>query len=867
MRSLWSRLKAAIRKRPLERQLDAELQFHLDMQIEENVRKGMSTDDARSHALRSFGGIEQVKETYRDQRGFPVLDGVIQDVRFGWRMLRRSPGFTLVAVLTMALGIGANTAVFSVVNAVIMRPLRFPDPQRLMVIWSATKGGKAVFQSAEGVFLDWRERATSFETIAGARSTQMILTGVEQARQVSVAATSHDFFRLIGMRPLMGRSFNKNEDQMGQASVALLDAGFWQREFGGDANVLGRTLMLDDKRMTIIGIMPAKVRFAYLDAPDVWIPLAANRNSRAGGDVVAIGRLRAGVTEQAARAEMDAIMQQIRREQQQDSETYVVVKPLHEATVGGFRGIFFVLLGAVSFVLLICCANVASLLLARTTVRQKEMAIRAALGAGRSRLVRQTLIESVMLSMMGGIAGVLLAVALVRVVPSIQAVYIPRLDEVVALDRTLLIVAAATAMLSGILFGLAPAFQIGRTDLTVALHQSDATSTGHLSALRLRNVLVVGQLALAVILLSGAGLMTNTLLRLLNIDLGFQRDHLLTIHTSLPYKKYDHIRSAEFQRRLAAEISRLPGVKQVSATDQLPLQAVLFPYQIHTERAGNTPASEALARNVDRDYLAVMGIPLLAGRDFERRDDTRSPIPVLINKTTAHILFDALNPIGKHLLTNYSSRPRLEIIGVVGDVRQIGLTKDPGPQLYLPLVYAAPRYVVARVVPNAIDLSAAVRAAVRALDPDVPAPEITTMDSWFSEQVSKPRFYLILLAAFAGTALILAAIGIYGVISYTVSRRTREFGIRIALGAEQGDILRLVIAVGTHLTLAGTLLGLAGAFAATRLISSLLYGVQPVDPLTFACVLMLLGGVALGACYLAARKATKADPNDALRCE
>ncbi|PYT35325.1 MAG: hypothetical protein DMG58_02415 [Acidobacteria bacterium] len=866
MRKIWTRLKATFWKRPFDRALDAEIQFHLDVQIEENLQKGMTPGEARAAARRSFGGLEQMKETYRDQRGFPSLDSVIQDIRFSLRILRRSPGFTLVAVLTMALGIGANTAVFSVVNAVIMRPLRLPDPQRLMVILSTRKAGSEPFWSAQGVYVDWRERSVSFETIAGARATQMILTGAEQARQVSVAATSYDFFRLMGARPLIGRSFTEDEDQLGQTPVALLDVGFWRREFGADPKILGRTVVLDEKSFTIIGVMPADLRFAYFGVTDFWIPLTANRNFRAGGDVVAIGLLRPGVTQETAQAEMDAVMQQIRREQQQDSQTYVVVKPLHEWIVGDMRRTFLVLLGAVSFVLLICCANIANLLLARTTTRQKEMAIRAALGAGRSRLVRQTLIESVMLALIGGAVGTGLAIVIVSAVPAIRSFYIPRVEEIVV-DQTILIVAAAVAMASGILFGLAPSFQVGRRDLGVALHQSDAISAGTIWGFRLRNMLVIAQLALAVVLLSGAGLMTNTLIRLRNIDLGFQRDHVLTISTSLPYKKYDAIRSVEFMRRLVEDISRVPGVSQVSATDHVPLQAVLYPYELRAEHAGQKRTCEALARNVDRNYMAVMGIPRLAGHDFGPGDDYRTPVPMMINKATANALFGREDPIGKEILTNYQKRPRFEVIGLVGDVRQIGLTKEPGPQIYLPLVYSVPRYVVARTALNSNDLSAAIRSAVRALDREVPAPEITTMDDWFSLQLAKPRFYLMLLAAFAGTGLVLAAIGIYGVISYTVARRTREFGVRIALGAEHRDILQLVLAQGTRLTVLGAVLGLAGAYAATRLISSLLYGVRAGDPLTFACVLVLLAGVALGACYVAARKAIQADPNVALRCE
>ncbi len=866
MRNPWTSLKATLWKRSFDRTLDAEVQFHLEMQVEENIRKGMPPGEARVQARRSFGGVEQVKETYRRQRGFATLDSILQDLRFSLRMLGRTPGFTTVAVLTVALGIGANTAVFSVVNAVVMRPLRFPEPQRLMVILSASKGVSEPFPSAQGVYLDWKERATSFETFAGARATQMILTGVSQARQVAIAATSYDFFRLVGARPILGRDFAKDEDQVGGAHVAIINAGFWRREFAGDPKILGRRVVLEDQPFTIIGVAPPELRFANFGATDFWIPLAANPGFRAGGDVVAIGRLRAGITADAAQTEMDAVMHQIRSEHVEDSETYAVVKPLHEWIVGDVRRTFLVLLGAVVFVLAICCANIANLLLARTTARQKEMAIRAALGAGRGRLVRQTLIESLMLSSIGGVMGAALAAFAVRAVPAIRAFYIPRLEEI-AVDRTVFIVAALAAMVCGILFGLAPALQLGRRDLNVALHQGDAVSTAHAGGLRIRNVLVIAQLGLAVVLLSGVGLMTNTLLRLLNIDLGFRRDHVITIGTSLPYKKYDAIHSLEFARRLAVEVSRMPGVTQVSATDYVPLLEVLFPYELRVKQPGEDRICEALARHVDSNYPAVMGIPLLAGRDFTHADDTRTPIPVLINRLTAHTLFGQEDPIGREILTNYRQRPRFEVIGVLGDVRQIGLTKEPGPQVYLPLAYSDPGYVVARAAPNSGNLSGAIRDVVRALDPEVPAPKITSMDDWFSLQVAKPRFYLILFAAFAGTGLILAAIGIYGVISYNVERRTREFGIRMVLGAERRDILRLVLGSATRLTIIGTMLGIAGAYAATRLISSLLYGVRPGDPLTFACVLALLAAVALGASYLAARKATRADPNVALRCD
>ncbi len=790
---------------------------------------------------------------------------MIKDILFGLRLLRRSPGFTVVAALTLALGIGANTAVFSVVNAVIMRPLRFHDAGRLMVLLSTNLDTRKTFHSAPGVFVDWRERATSFESVEGARSTGRILSGRDQPHSVSIVETSSGFFRMLGVRPLLGRPFTQQEDQPGQGAVALVAAGFWQREFGGDPNILGRSIILDDKQYRVVGILP-ELPFGYYTATDLWTPMGANRVFRGGGDVVAIGRLRPGVTRVAAQAEMNAIMGQIRGEHQEDSKTGVLVGPLQDWVVGDIRTSFLMLLGAVGFVLLICCANIANLVLARSMARRKEMAIRAALGAGRFRLLKQSVVESVLLASIGGALGIALAFAAVRAVPAIRAIRIPRLEEI-TVDRTLLIVAALTALASGVFCGLAPVFQIGRRDLGLALHQGQGLGVEGRRGMGIRNVLVVAQMALALVLLSGAGLMANSLLRLLNVDLGFDRGHVLTIATNLPYKRYDAARSAEFQRRLAAEVLRMPGVTHASASDYPPLQAVLFPYQLRTENRGDARNCVALARHVDSSYRSVMRIPLLAGRDFEPADDTRTPIPALIGNTAARLLFGAEDPVGRRILTNYRRRAILEVIGVVGDAHQLGVAAEPGAQLYLPLLYGIPRYVIARTVSGSGDPSATIRAAVRALDPEVPAPRVTSMDDSFSREVAIPRFYTLLLGAFAAVGLILAALGVYGVMSYTVARRTHEFGIRMALGAEPGDILRLVLGAGARLTCVGAMVGLAGAFVATRLLSALLYGVRPSDPVTLVCVLTVLVGAALLACYLAARRATSVDPMVALRTE
>jgi putative ABC transport system permease protein len=791
---------------------------------------------------------------------------LMEDVRFGLRLLRRNPGFTAAAVLTLALGISANTVVFNVVYAAIVRPLHFPDAGRLMAILSTAPGVSQPFPSAPGVFVDWRDRTTSFDAVAGVHARRMVLSGVEQPQFVSVAGASSDFLPLIGVQPQPGRTFSKDEDQPGKNNVALVDAGFLEREFGGNASVLGRTIVLNDQPYRIIGVLPPIVRFGSLGTADFWIPLAADREARSGGDIVVAGRLRRGVTRDAAQAEMEAIMRQIGREHIQDSHTGVAVVPLRDWVVAGAGRVLLMLLGAVVLVLLICCANVANLLLARATTRQREMAIRSSLGAGRFRLVRQMFLESALLASIGGALGLGLAILSMRALPAIRAFEIPRVDEITA-GPAALAIAAAVTLASAILFGLAPALLTGRGDLHVAMRQGGMSLRTTGGGPRMRDLLVVAQLALALVLLSGAGLMANSLIRLLHIDLGFDRSSVTTIENSLPYKKYDRKRSVEFQRRLAAEVRRMPGVEEVSAADFVALEAVLFPYELRAGAGGALRQCEAQARNVDPRYLRVMGIPLLAGRDFTLADDTRQPVPALIDRTTARLLFGPADPIGQHLRTNYRDRKSLEVIGVVGAARQNGLTAEPGPQLYLPLNNGNARFVIARTSRNASNLAPAIRAAVRVLDPELPAPEIDTMSAVYQRATATPRFHFTVLGVFAMASLILAATGIYGVTAYTVAQRTHEFGVRIALGAQPGDILRLVLAGGLRTLSCGTALGLAGSLTAGRILSTLLYGVRPGDPLTLVCVSALLAGISLFACYTAARRATTVDPGAALRCE
>jgi predicted permease len=865
MRTFWKRLLSTFSRPPIEAGLDDELRLHLELQVEENLRQGMPPDQARREALVAFGGIEQVKEKYRDRLTFGPLETLLQDFRFAWRMLCRSPGFAAVAVLTLALGIGANTTVFSVINAVLLRPLPFPEPDRLMVVLSTSSDAAQQYSSAEGVYLDWRERSHTFQSIAGADAREGTFIGPRETRHVRVARASFDLLTVLGVTPLLGRAFTLQDSGPDHSTAALLGEDFWHREFAGDRTVLGRTITLASGAYQVVGVLPSRFRFANLGAVDVWIPFHPRREARTGGPVIAVGRLRGGVTPAAAQAEMDSITQLIRQQHPEDGGLYVAVKPLANWMVATVRQPFLMLWGAVLFVLLICCANIANLLLARAAARQREMAMRSALGAGRWRLMRQTLVEGVLLAGLGGSLGLLLALAAVHAVPAIHMIAIPRVEEI-SLDRTMLAVAAFLSALSAALFGLPPALHVFRRNLNAALQKGDAL--GRVSGHRLRSFLVSAQLALALVLLSGAGLMTNGLLRLLSIDLGFDRSRVLTVSTEMPFAGNDRNRTYQLEQQLAAEVGRIPGVEKLTIVENPPLDNVHFLYYLESTIDGVFRQCQPEGRHVGAGYLGVTGIRLLAGRDFEPGDEARKPVPVLINAATARALFGGLDPIGRSVVSrHYLNRPVLQIVGVVGDARQLELTGPPGPQIYVPAIYGYGRRLMVRVARGARDVRGPIRAAVHSLFGAVPAPDIESLDDRLFEEVAKPRFYMMLLGAFAIAGVMLAAIGIYGVMSYNVARRTREIGIRIALGAEPRTIRRMVLASGLRTTLAGVALGVAGAWAATPLLSSLLYGVKPNDPLTFACVVTLLVAVAMLACYLAAAKATTVDPTEALRCE
>jgi putative ABC transport system permease protein len=852
------------RKAQVDQALEDEVQATVQILFQEKLRKGFTPSEARRQALIELGGTDQVKEDLCTIRAGRWLEDLYADLRFGLRILARNPNFSIVAIITLALGIGATTVIFSVVDTVVLRQLPYPESDRLMAILSTSQNNKNGFSSAPGVFLDWRDRSTSFEMMAGVRLTSMDWTGVGQTQTVSITKASTDLFPLLGVKPVLGRLFGKDEDLTGRKRIALLDYGFCVRHFDGSADVLGRSIILSGMSYEIVGILPSDIRFDPLRRSDVYLPIAANPAARFGGDVIVVGRLRPGVTLRAAQAEMDAVMHGIGRDHIDDSRTGVLIKPLQNWIVGDMRQVFLVILGAAAFLMLICCANIANLLLTRATTRQREMAIRTSLGANRLRLVRQTLAESFLLSSIGGVFGFGLAALLIPIVTKIRAFRIPRIQEI-AVDHSVFLIAMILSLATGVLFGIAPALQVRHIGMTPVLR---AQASWQPKGRQLRNALVVLQLALALILLAGAGLMTNSLLRLLNIDLGFERSNIITINCSFSSQKYDFNRTLQFQRQLAAQVKRMPGVEEVSASDYLPLMAVLFPMNLHVAGEDADQRIKALARHIDPNYLRVFGVPLLRGRDLTWSDDKRKPVPVLISRNAAKAVFGLADPLGRHMLSGYRDLDPLEVVGIVGDVHQLGVTEEAGSLVYLPLAQSrSAQYVVARTSRDAGDLAVAIRSTVHTLDPELPAPVIGSLDDWYDRELAKPRFYLILVGAFAALGIILAAVGIYGVISYGVALRTQEIGIRVALGAEQGDIMRLVLGGGLKLVCIGIVLGLAGALALTRLLSTLLFKVRPNDPLTFACTVMFLAGIAMLACYLAARKAVTIDPNRAIRCE
>ncbi len=803
---------------------------------------------------------------------------MITDLKYALRMLVKTPAFSILAIATLALAVGANSAVFSVINAVLLRPLPYEKPAELVNVFGA-QPQLAKAPTSPANFLDWKEQNQVFERIATYVGQGFNLLGDNKPERVRGARVSADLFDLLGVRPAIGRSFHVEEEELGRNRVVVLSDEFWRSRFGGDPKSVGREITLNDQSYTVIGVMSPGFEFPS-NTTQVWTPIAFRDTERATRDtnyISVLARLKPGVTLAQAQEQMTALAHQ-QAERYPESNTGIGVKlvTLSEQTLGDIRPVLVVLFGAVIFVLLIACANVANLLLARAAERQKEMAIRSALGASRSRVVRLLLIESVLMALLGGAFGLVFAIWGVDLLVALKPVNLPRLSEI-GIDRGVFGFTALLSLVTGIGFGLVPAWQASRPDLNEGLKESSRGGTGGPGRQRFRGMLVVTEVALSLVLLIGAGLMIRSFARLLSVDPGFNPGNVLTAFISLPPSKYpEPPRQAAFFQVLIERTRNLPGVLSAAAVSDLPLfggSSTSF----DVEGRPSVPGQRALIdyRLISSEYFQVMGMRLRKGRAFSDRDTLDSPQVVIINAITAARFFPGEDPLGKRIGLSGPADWR-EIVGVIGDVRNHGLDAEVKPEAYVPFLQNAPGYlagvasamnVVLRTANDPRSAAPAFRSAVQSLDKDQPVSTISTMEAQLAESIAQRRFNMLLLAVFATLALLLAAIGIYGVLAYTVAQRTHEMGIRMALGASSADILKLVFAHAMVRTFTGVALGLAAAFGLTRLMSSLLYDVGPTDPLVFAGLTALLILVALVATYIPARRAMKVNPIEALRYE
>jgi putative ABC transport system permease protein len=867
-------LRSVFLRKRVDQELDEELQYHLERQIREELNAGLTPEGARYAASRAMGGITKSKEECRDMRRVNFIDDFLRDLGYAGRNLRRSPGFATLAVLIMALGIGANTAVFSVVNAVLLKPLSYRDPDRIVTLsnFSTSREAPTALSTQVSVpdFQDLHDQSSSFEAMAYYYSREKAVIRGSTAEYARVTSVSPQFFRVFAVDPLVGRSFKVEEMKPGAGGAAMISHTFWQSQFGGDPRALGQTVLCPEPR-PIVGVLPAGFRFP--NNTDIWVS-EAESGSRGGRSVLAVGRLKAGVPLERAQTEITTIA---RRLEEQFPETNrgrsVGVTNLRDEMVSNVRVTLYLLLGAVTVLLLIACANTATLLLGKATARTREVALRAALGASRKRIVSQLITESLLLAFVAGLSGLMLAYLGSKILVALAPADVPRLAEA-GIDRRVLGFTVGMSLITSLLFGLVPALYVSKVELSDALKQGGTRVTTGGGIIGIRGVLVVAEVALAVTLVSAAGLLIKSFVALHNVALGFRPENVLIMRATVTAPFSVGIpRTRQFFKDMLARVSTLPGVLAAGATmappayvdstggyiiDQLPAQP-------DWSRAPSVVLSV-----VAPGTFTALGIPLMSGRDFSDNDTSDRPFVGVVNEALVRKSFPNESPLGRTIFCPFDSLEGMKIIGVVGDVRQSGPESEPMPECYMPYLQhafnGASLSLVVRTAGNPEALTQTLQSLAHQINPDAPM-KFTTMEAMLYEDIAAPRFRTFLFAVFSGLAMCLAIAGVYGVMAYTIGQRLNEFGLRIALGASPGSVVRLVLGQGLTLASIGLAVGLAASIAGTRLLKSMLFEVQPNDPLVYLAVAVLLGVVALVAGYIPASRAAKIDPVVALRQE
>jgi putative ABC transport system permease protein len=876
-------MRASLSPRQIDQEFEHELDAHLDMLADENVRRGMSPEEARRAARIRLGGQTQLKETNRELHGLPALETFLQDTRYAFRMLRKNPGFTAVAVLTLALGIGANTAIFSVVYAMLLKPLPYSHPEQLLTVFEAQpQAGVNATGWSYANFAELREQNRIFSDMAGSQQHQLTLTGRGEPSVVNTSVVTPELFSVFGQRPIVGRPFYPEDGKPGAPAAVILSENLWRGSFGADPKVIGSSINLDKRSFTIVGVMPAVFRFPILTASEqLWIPLVQDplfgswMDRRGGHWLQVTGRLKPGVSMTQAQAELDAIGARLAKEFPAENDGWTIrFVPLKQKIVGNVKSALLVLMGAVGLVLLIACANIANLLLTRATSRAREIAVRTALGAGRSRIVRQLLSETLVLGLLGGLAGIALAYVGVQGLTALMPQDLPQVNAI-RVDNFVLGFALLLSAVASCAFGLAPALFAANSNLQSSLREGGTRSGESGNRRRARSFLAAGEIALAMVLLVAAGLLLRSFSKLTAVSPGFDAQHVVQADISLPRFQYSLPQQwAAFSEELLMRLQSEPGMRDAAVVVPRPMTDGFV--NLGFDIVGNPPASAGASRtanyvSVSPDYFRVMEIPLRAGRLFDQHDVAASPRVSLISEAMARIYFPNQNPLGKQIVFGFPPDigAAREIVGVVGDVRDVALAQDPGAMMYVPYAQAPfwGANVVVRSTLSAASVASTIRRDVQQIDKDLPVTDVAMMKDTIDATLAQPKFRTFLLGLFAAMALVLAATGIFGVISYSVSRRTNEIGIRITLGASRNTILRMVLRETLMLTGAGLVLGLPSALAASHLLGHMLFSVSANDPATLAAVAFTLGLIAAIAGYIPARRAMRVDPMVALRHE